>query len=61
MKAFLDKAGVTPTEVAAGTGLSTDTVYRFLRGESVTRRTVRTLTEFVASKVSPPEAKRSTG
>lgn len=63
LKAFLDKTGLTPTEVAAETGLGVSTVYRFLRGETHNRMTERTLAQFVATKnkVSPQEPQRSTG
>jgi transcriptional regulator with XRE-family HTH domain len=62
LKAFLDKTGLTPTQVAAETGLAIGTVYRFLRGETHNRVTERTLAQFVASKskVSPKDPARST-
>lgn len=62
LKAFLDKYGLRPEDVASATGLGTTTVYRFLRGESHSRVTARAIADFVASKstVSPQEPKRST-
>lgn len=63
LRAFLKKTGITPTQVAAATGLSIGTVYNFLRGENVTRANARAIAEFVASKskVSPGQPKAATG
>lgn len=60
---FLRKTGLRPEDVATGTGLSTSTVYRFLRGETNNRVTVRVLSDFVASKglVSPNAPLKATG
>lgn len=63
LKAFLEKTGLRPDDVASGTGLATKTVYRFLNGENLTRVNVRAIAEFVASKskVSPGQPKAATG
>jgi len=63
LRKFLDRTGFRPEDIASETGLSVTTIYRFLRGGPHSRSTERAVAQFVASKdkVSPGEAKASTG
>lgn len=48
LRAYLDANKLRPEDVAHETGLGINTVYRYLRGERVTRVTLKLITEYVS-------------
>lgn len=48
LRAYLDANKLRPEDVAHETGLGINTIYRYLRGERVTRVTLKLITEYVS-------------
>ncbi len=54
---WLEEQDLSVADVAHFTGLSCATIYRFLNGEGLHRRTLRELKRFQASRSAPQSAK----